>query len=111
MKKTGGKAPACTVSDVKISAGKQDGVPTTHITLTATNVSGHACTLLRYPLIAFGDIRTAKDVPAVAKSKPSTAVVVAAGAAAYADEPFVAADRGGQSEECQVVAGVALVAG
>ncbi|MBF6048435.1 DUF4232 domain-containing protein [Streptomyces sp. NRRL B-1677] len=100
MQKTGGKAPACTVGDVKISAGKQDGVPTTHITLTATNVSGHACTLLRYPLIAFGDIQTAKDVPAVAKSKPGTAVVVAAGGSAYA---AVRLNQGGVHEENRVV--------
>ncbi|MFD0548435.1 DUF4232 domain-containing protein [Streptomyces rectiviolaceus] len=79
-KKPGTKAPVCAADDVKISAAKQDGAPTTHITLTATNVSGHACTLLQYPLIAFGDIQTAKDVPAVAKSKPSTPVVLNAGA-------------------------------
>ncbi|MCT4356240.1 DUF4232 domain-containing protein [Streptomyces sp. Je 1-79] len=84
QKKPGGAAPACTVHDVKVSAAAQEGVPTTHITLTATNVSGRACTLLRYPLIAFGDIQTAEDVPSVAKSRPATPVVLAPGAPAYA---------------------------
>ncbi|MGW0391856.1 DUF4232 domain-containing protein [Streptomyces sp. NPDC003042] len=97
---TGGNAPACTVDDVKISAAKQDGVPTTHITLTATNVSGRACTLLQYPLIAFGDIQTAKDVPPVAKSKPGTPVVLAAGAPAYA---AVRINGGGVHEENRAV--------
>ncbi|MGP8300122.1 DUF4232 domain-containing protein [Streptomyces inhibens] len=99
-KKAGGKAPACTASDVKISAAKQDGVPTTHITLTATNVSGHACTLLQYPLIAFGDIQTAKDVPSVAKSKPATPVVLNAGAPAYA---AVRINNGGVDEKNRAV--------
>ncbi|REK87569.1 DUF4232 domain-containing protein [Streptomyces inhibens] len=99
-KKAGGKAPACTVSDVKISAAKQDGVPTTHITLTATNVSGHACTLLQYPLIAFGDVQTAKDVPSVAKSKPGTPVVLNAGAPAYA---AVRINNGGVDENNRAV--------
>ncbi|UKY48183.1 DUF4232 domain-containing protein [Streptomyces inhibens] len=99
-KKNGGKAPACTVSDVKISAAKQDGVPTTHITLTATNVSGHACTLLQYPLIAFGDVQTAKDVPSVAKSKPGTPVVLNAGAPAYA---AVRINNGGVDEKNRAV--------
>ncbi|MGW5865235.1 DUF4232 domain-containing protein [Streptomyces sp. NPDC055239] len=78
------KAPACAADDVEISAAKQDDVPTTHITLTATNVSGRSCTLLRYPLIAFGGTRTAKEVAAVAKSKPGVPVVLNAGAPAYA---------------------------
>lgn len=99
-RKSSGKTPACTVNDVKISAAKQDGVPTTHITLTATNVSGHACTLLQYPLIAFGDIQTTKDVPAVAKSKPGTPVVLNAGAPAYA---AVRINEGGVDEGNRVV--------
>ncbi|MFD7320740.1 DUF4232 domain-containing protein [Streptomyces sp. NPDC059875] len=99
-KKKDGKTPACTVNDVKVSAAKQDGVPTTHITLTATNVSGRACTLLQYPLIAFGDIQTAKDVPAVAKSRPGTPVVLAAGAPAYA---AVRINDGGVDEENRAV--------
>ncbi|MFF9482884.1 DUF4232 domain-containing protein [Streptomyces sp. NPDC014733] len=99
-KTTGGKAPACTFEDVKITAEKQDGTPTTHLTLTATNTSGHACTLLRYPLIAFGDIHTAKDVPAVAKSKPATPVVLNAGEPAYV---AVRINNGGVHEDNHVV--------
>ncbi|MFF0739723.1 DUF4232 domain-containing protein [Streptomyces sp. NPDC004111] len=95
-----GKAPACTVNDVKISAAKQDGTPTTHITLTAKNTSGRACTLLQYPLLAFGDIQTAKDVPAVAKSKPGTPVVLQPGAPAYA---AVRVNNGGREEENHAV--------
>ncbi|MEU8677638.1 DUF4232 domain-containing protein [Streptomyces sp. NPDC048560] len=84
-KKGAAKSPACTVNDVKVTAAKQDGVPTTHITLTATNISGHSCTLLQYPLLGFGDLpQTSKDVPPVAKSKPGAPVVLAAGAPAYA---------------------------
>ncbi|MFG2502080.1 DUF4232 domain-containing protein [Streptomyces sp. NPDC048441] len=98
--KTGGNAPACAADDVKISAAKQDGVPTTHITLTATNVSSHACTLLQYPLVAFGDVQTAKDVPAVAKSKPGTPVVLNSGAPAYA---VVRVNNGGVDEENRAV--------
>lgn len=99
-RKNGGKAPACTVNDVQISAAKQEGVPTTHITLTAKNTSGHSCTLLQYPLVAFGDIQTAKDVPAVAKSKPGTPVVLEAGAPAYA---AVRVNNGGRDEENRAV--------
>ncbi|MFD9034333.1 DUF4232 domain-containing protein [Streptomyces sp. NPDC059567] len=99
-KKNDGRTPACTVNDVKISAVKQDGVPTTHITLTATNVSGRSCTLLQYPLIAFGDIQTAKDVPSVPKSKPGTSVVLSAGAPAYA---AVRVNNGGVDEQNRAV--------
>ncbi|MET9657209.1 DUF4232 domain-containing protein [Streptomyces sp. NPDC006510] len=71
-KQAGTKAPACTVNDVKISATKQQGVPTTHITLTATNVSGHACTLLQYPLLGFGDLpQTSKDVRPSPRASPA----------------------------------------
>ncbi|MFI8438560.1 DUF4232 domain-containing protein [Streptomyces sp. NPDC079020] len=84
-KKPGAKAPACTADDVKVSAAKQEGVPTTHITLTAKNVSARACTLLKYPLLAFGELpQTSKDVPAVAKSNPGVPIVLEAGAPAYA---------------------------
>ncbi|MEU9704355.1 DUF4232 domain-containing protein [Streptomyces sp. NPDC047981] len=100
-KKPGSRtAPACTVRDVKVTAAKQEGVPTTHITLTATNVSGRSCTLLKYPLIAFGDIQTAKDVPSVAKSRPATAVVLNPGAPAYA---AVRISGGGVHEDNRVV--------
>ncbi|MEU6000280.1 DUF4232 domain-containing protein [Streptomyces sp. NPDC047197] len=99
-KKPAAAARVCAADDLRISAAKQDGVPTTHITLTATNVSGRTCTLLQYPLIAFGDIQTAKDVPAVAKSKPATPVVLNAGAPAYA---AVRINNGGVDEENRAV--------
>jgi hypothetical protein len=99
QKKTGGKAPACTVNDVRITAAKT-GVPTTHITLTAKNTSGRSCTLVQYPLLAFGEIQTAKDVPAVAKSRPGAPVVLEAGAPAYAS---VRINNGGVDEDTRVV--------
>ncbi|MFE5945770.1 DUF4232 domain-containing protein [Streptomyces sp. NPDC056480] len=83
--KTSAKAPACAYGDIKVTAAKADEVPTEHIVLTATNTSGSACTLLEYPLIAFGPVQTAKDVPAVAKSKPAAPVVLRPGAPAYAN--------------------------
>lgn len=100
-KKTGVKAPACTANDVKVTAAKQDGVPTTHITLTAKNTSGRTCTLLQYPLVAFGDLpQTSKDVPPVAKSKPGTPIVLEPGAPAYA---AVRINNGGVDEENHAV--------
>ncbi|MGW6418032.1 DUF4232 domain-containing protein [Streptomyces sp. NPDC055055] len=98
--KTDAKAPACAYGDVKITAKKADEVPTEHIVLTATNTSGRSCTLLQYPLIAFGPIQTAKDVPAVAKSKPSAPVVLKAGEPAYAN---VRVALGGVDEDNKVV--------
>ncbi|MFE1903560.1 DUF4232 domain-containing protein [Streptomyces gardneri] len=98
--KTAAKAPACAYGDIRITAAKADEVPTEHITLTATNVSGSSCTLLQYPLIAFGDIQTAKDVPAVAKSKPAAPVVLKPGAPAYAN---VRVALGGVGEGNKVV--------
>ncbi|MER5962881.1 DUF4232 domain-containing protein [Streptomyces sp. NPDC002057] len=94
------KAPACAHGDVKVTAAKADEVPTEHIVLTATNTSGRACTLLEYPLIAFGPIQTAKDVPAVAKSKPAAPIVLKAGAPAYAN---VRIALGGVDEDTEVV--------
>ncbi|MFJ5140837.1 DUF4232 domain-containing protein [Streptomyces sp. NPDC088707] len=98
--KTSAKAPACAYGDIKITAAKADEVPTEHIVLTATNTSGSACTLLEYPLIAFGPIQTAKDVPAVAKSKPAAPVVLKPGAPAYAN---VRVALGGVDEDTKVV--------
>ncbi|WP_017239888.1 DUF4232 domain-containing protein [Streptomyces sp. SS] len=98
--KTSGAAPACAHGDVKITAKKADEVPTEHIVLTATNTSGSACTLLQYPLIAFGPIQTAKDVPAVAKSKPAAPIVLKAGEPAYAN---VRVALGGAHEDNKVV--------
>ncbi|QNE73321.1 DUF4232 domain-containing protein [Streptomyces finlayi] len=100
-KKSAAKAPACTVNDVKVTAAKQGGTPTTHITLTAKNVSGHSCTLLQYPLLGFGDLpQTSKDVPPVAKSKPGTPIVLEAGAPAYA---AVRINNGGVDDENHAV--------
>ncbi|MFI9118386.1 DUF4232 domain-containing protein [Streptomyces bikiniensis] len=94
------KAPACAHGDVRITAAKADEVPTEHVVLTATNVSGRACTLLKYPLLAFGPIQTAKDVPAVAKSRPAVPVVVKNGESAYAN---VRVSLGGVHEDNKVV--------
>ncbi|MEV6076445.1 DUF4232 domain-containing protein [Streptomyces sp. NPDC052069] len=100
-KKAGVTAPACTANDVKVTAAKQDGVPTTHITLTAKNTSGKTCTLLQYPLVAFGDLpQTSKDVPPVAKSKPGTPIVLEPGAPAYA---AVRINNGGVDEQNHAV--------
>ncbi|MFE4304498.1 DUF4232 domain-containing protein [Streptomyces sp. NPDC056891] len=98
--KTSAKTPACAYGDIKVTAAKADEVPTEHIVLTATNTSGSACTLLDYPLIAFGPIQTAKDVPAVAKSKPAAPVVLKPGAPAYAN---VRIALGGTHENTKVV--------
>ncbi|MFE5730577.1 DUF4232 domain-containing protein [Streptomyces sp. NPDC056528] len=101
---TGGKAaaqaPACAHGDVRITAAKADEVPTEHIVLTATNVSGRTCTLLKHPLLAFGPIQTAKDVPAVAKSRPAVPIVVKNGEPAYAN---VRISLGGVHEDNKVV--------
>ncbi|MEU2657391.1 DUF4232 domain-containing protein [Streptomyces sp. NPDC007325] len=97
---TDAKAPVCAYGDVTITAAKADEVPTEHIVLTATNTSGRACRLLGHPLIAFGAIQTAKDVPPVAKSKPAAPVVLDPGAPAYAN---VRVSRGGVHEDNKVV--------
>ncbi|MEV5969293.1 DUF4232 domain-containing protein [Streptomyces sp. NPDC051921] len=98
--KSSSKAASCTYKDVKITAAKVDETPTEHIVLTATNTSGRACRLDGYPLIAFGEIQTAKDVPAVAKSKPAAPVVLEPGAPAYAN---VRIALGGVHEDNKVV--------
>ncbi|MEU7022722.1 DUF4232 domain-containing protein [Streptomyces sp. NPDC046203] len=98
--KASGSTPSCTFKDVKVTAEKADEVPTEHITLTAKNISGHSCRLEGYPLLAFGQIQTAKDIPAVAKSKPAAPVVLAAGAPAYAN---VRIANGGVHEDNKVV--------
>ncbi|MCZ0981138.1 DUF4232 domain-containing protein [Streptomyces diastatochromogenes] len=98
--KSSATAPACAYGDIKVTAAKADEVPTEHIVLTATNTSGRSCTLLEYPLIAFGPIQTAKDIPAVAKSKPGTPIVLKAGAPAYAN---VRISLGGVHEDNKVV--------
>ncbi|MEU2546227.1 DUF4232 domain-containing protein [Streptomyces roseolus] len=94
------KAPVCAHGDVRITAKKADEVPTEHIVLTATNTSGRTCRLLGHPLIAFGEIQTAKDVPAVPASKPAAPVVLVPGAPAYAN---VRVSNGGVHEDNKVV--------
>ncbi|MCZ4098199.1 MULTISPECIES: DUF4232 domain-containing protein [Streptomyces] len=94
------KVPACGYKDVKITMAKADETPTEHIVLTALNTSGRSCRLLQYPLIAFGDIQTAKDIPAVAKSKPATPIVLKSGEPAYAN---VRVGLGGVHENNKVV--------
>ncbi|MFI8400689.1 DUF4232 domain-containing protein [Streptomyces sp. NPDC085463] len=98
--KTAAKAPACAYGDVKVTVEKADEVPTEHVVLTATNVSGRSCTLLKHPLLAFGPIQTAKDVPAVEKSRPTVPVVIGNGDSAYAN---VRVSGGGVHEENKVV--------
>ncbi|GAA4902458.1 DUF4232 domain-containing protein [Streptomyces coeruleoprunus] len=95
-----GEVPACTHRDLDVTMAKAGETPTEHIVLTATNASGRTCRLHDYPLIAFGDIQTAKDVPAVAKSKPAAPVVLKPGAPAYAN---VRVALGGVAEENRVV--------
>ncbi|QNP71968.1 DUF4232 domain-containing protein [Streptomyces roseirectus] len=75
--------PACTSGDLSVTAAKQDGPPYTHIVLTARNTSRHSCRLLGFPHIQFLESHK-QDVPAVAKSKPASPVVLTAGAPAYA---------------------------
>ncbi|MFC8264394.1 DUF4232 domain-containing protein [Streptomyces cinereoruber] len=98
--KASAKAPACAHGDVRITVEKANEVPTEHVVLTATNVSGRACTLLEYPLLAFGPIQTAKDVPAVAKSKPAAPIVLKNGEPAHAN---VRVSLGGVHEDNKVV--------
>ncbi|OIK02729.1 DUF4232 domain-containing protein [Streptomyces monashensis] len=98
--KAAAQAPGCAAADVRITAAKADETPTAHIVLTAKNTSGHACRLYQYPLIAFGDIHTAKDVPAVPKSNPGTPVVLRPGDPAYAN---VRVALGGAHEDTKVV--------
>ncbi|MEU5902397.1 DUF4232 domain-containing protein [Streptomyces venezuelae] len=87
--KPGGKrtaaaaAPVCTTKDVTISAARHGGPPYTHIVLTAKNTSGHSCKMTGFPEIQFLESHK-QDVPAVAKSKPASPVVLKAGAPAYA---------------------------
>ncbi|WP_338683390.1 DUF4232 domain-containing protein [Streptomyces acidiscabies] len=98
---TGDKAatPTCTAADVRITAALQDGPPYTHIVLTAKNTSRHSCRLAGFPRVQFLESHK-QDVPAVAKSKPATPVVLAAGAPAYA---LVKLSDGGVDEDNEPV--------
>ncbi|MGW1465446.1 DUF4232 domain-containing protein [Streptomyces sp. NPDC002308] len=80
---TSSGTPACTTETLAISAAVQDGPPYTHIVLTAKNTSGHSCLMPGFPEIRFLE-NALGAVPAVAKSKPAEAVVLTAGAPAYA---------------------------
>ncbi|MFF8930253.1 DUF4232 domain-containing protein [Streptomyces longwoodensis] len=100
---TGGRGtastPVCTARDVRVSAATQDGPPYTHIVLTARNTSGHSCRLAGFPHVQFLESHK-QDVPAVAKSKPATPVVLTAGAPAYA---LVKLSDGGVDEDNEPV--------
>ncbi|MEW2486023.1 DUF4232 domain-containing protein [Streptomyces sp. NPDC048411] len=92
-------AATCTTKDVTISAAYQGGPPYTHIVLTAKNTSGHSCRLNGFPEIQFLESHK-ENVPAVAKSKPPTPVVLTAGAPAYA---LVKLSDGGADEDNEPV--------
>ncbi|WP_381560350.1 DUF4232 domain-containing protein [Streptomyces eurythermus] len=100
---TGGRGtastPVCAARDVRVTAATQDGPPYTHIVLTARNTSSHACRLTGFPHIQFLESHK-QDVPAVAKSKPATPVVLTAGAPAYA---LVKLSDGGIDEDNEPV--------
>ncbi|MFH9015370.1 DUF4232 domain-containing protein [Streptomyces sp. NPDC017943] len=100
---TGGRGRAstsvCTARDVRVTAATQDGPPYTHIVLTARNTSGHSCRLTGFPHIQFLESHK-QDVPAVAKSKPATPVVLTAGAPAYG---LVKLSDGGVDEDNEPV--------
>lgn len=100
---TGGRGTAstsvCTARDIRVTAATQDGPPYTHIVLTARNTSGHSCRLTGFPHIQFLESHK-QDVPAVAKSKPATPVVLTAGAPAYA---LVKLSDGGVDEDNEPV--------
>ncbi|MFI0232407.1 DUF4232 domain-containing protein [Streptomyces sp. NPDC017086] len=92
-------APLCTARDVAVTAATQDGPPYTHIVLTAKNTSSHPCRLTGFPHIQLLESHK-QDVPAVAKSKPATPVVLTAGAPAYA---LVKVSDGGVDEDNEPV--------
>ncbi|MEU3526406.1 DUF4232 domain-containing protein [Streptomyces sp. NPDC038707] len=92
-------APVCTAGDVTVTAATQDGPPYTHLVLTAKNTSRHVCRLTGFPHIQFLESHK-QDVPAVAKSKPATPVVLTAGAPAYA---LVKLSDGGADEDTEPV--------
>ncbi|MFD6528673.1 DUF4232 domain-containing protein [Streptomyces sp. NPDC060184] len=92
---TSAGTPACTTKTLAISAEVQDGPPYTHIVLTAKNTSGQSCLMPGFPEIRFLE-NALGAAPAVAKSKPAEAVVLTAGAPAYA---VVRLSDGGTDEE------------
>lgn len=95
----------CTARDVAVTAATQGGAPYTHLVLTAKNTSGRSCRLAGAPHIQFLESHK-QDVPAVAKSRPATPVVLAAGAPAYA---LVKLSDGGVDEDNEPVSAFSLV--
>ncbi|MGW2911996.1 DUF4232 domain-containing protein [Streptomyces asoensis] len=97
--------PVCAAGDVRVTAARQDGPPYTHIVLTAKNTSGHSCRLKGFPHIQLLESHK-QDVPAVAKSKPASPVVLAAGAPAYA---LVKVSDGGVDEDNEPVSAFSVM--
>lgn len=97
--------PVCTAGDVRITAARHDGPPYTHIVLTAKNTTGHSCRLPGFPHIQFLENHK-QDVPAVAKSRPATPVVLSAGAPAYA---LVKLSDGGVDEDTEPVSAFSVM--
>ncbi|MFJ3670387.1 DUF4232 domain-containing protein [Streptomyces sp. NPDC090106] len=97
--------PVCAAGDVKVTAATQDGPPYTHVVLTAKNTSGHACRLAGYPHVQLLESHK-QDVPAVAKSKPASPVVLAAGEPAYA---LLKVSDGGVDEDNEPVSAFSVV--
>ncbi|UFQ99979.1 DUF4232 domain-containing protein [Streptomyces sp. Go40/10] len=95
----------CTAKDVRVTAATQDGPPYTHVVLTARNTSGHSCRLTGFPHIQFLESHK-QDVPAVAKSKPATPVVLTAQAPAYA---LVKLSDGGLDEDNEPVSAFSVM--
>ncbi|MFE9610940.1 DUF4232 domain-containing protein [Streptomyces sp. NPDC006012] len=106
---TGGQAaastPVCTAGDVTITAASQDGPPYTHLVLTAKNTSRHSCRLPGFPHVQLLESHK-QDVPAVAKSKPATPVVLAAGDPAYA---LLKVSDGGVDEDNEPVSAFSVM--
>ncbi|MDQ0578627.1 DUF4232 domain-containing protein [Streptomyces rishiriensis] len=97
--------PVCTAEDVTVTAATQDGPPYTHLVLTAKNASRRSCRLTGFPRIQFLESHK-QDVAAVAKSKPATSVVLAAGAPAYA---LVKLSDGGVDEDNEPVSAFSVM--
>ncbi|MEU8473389.1 DUF4232 domain-containing protein [Streptomyces sp. NPDC029006] len=91
--------PVCTARDTAVTAARQDGPPYTHLVLTAKNTSRRSCRLAGFPHVQFLESHK-QDVPAVAKSKPATPVVLTPGAPAYA---LVKLSDGGVDEDAEPV--------
>ncbi|MFF1285473.1 DUF4232 domain-containing protein [Streptomyces sp. NPDC058299] len=91
--------PVCTARDITVTAARQDGPPYTHLVLTAKNTSRRSCRLAGFPHVQFLESHK-QDVPAVAKSKPATPVVLTPGAPAYV---LVKLSDGGVDEDAEPV--------